>query len=415
MQPASRISGTRPVLSSRMVRPPSLIWTSLIDGWLSSPAAVTSTILGIVGLAFALYQFRFVPRERKRETLDAMQKSFKLSQKSRGVVLPALPHFLLDARADLAAKLKQNPCQRPDLVLEFSDWKEPTDTAAHEILCNEAKFRCALFAIGHVIDFRAEAGAEAEAAAAAEAASAGAQAVGRVTDTPTEQDAAAMATHTLWTGSKRLITELNDFAQLVELDLFPEDDVLGQFHRAIAPACKAVEPVIWSENVLGGRWGLRVLRLQLRAEHFNDVKPIHRASALQWEGKRGAGEDRVTLIRAPLYEDYYGEHAPSADLPRSLRLRLAVMARWVRITKRYGGSRLRLHLRDENKLLGRLRFACEPMNPDDPDGPQRLDPNDLNWRLGDVDVLIDKQREIQQAEIPGNAATSGIAARAHVA
>lgn len=252
-----------------------LVFASIFGGWLEDPQASATLAIALLGGGFALYRFRFVPRERKRETLEAMQKAYASSQKARASVLPVLPAYLAEGRKAVERAVSEAGVGRSDLKAELERWSDLTDTAAHEIIRSEVKFRSLLWAIGEIRSTLEQASGED---------------VTPGVPLPGEEAEALAA-------SKRLVNQLNDFAQMVELGLFQQGDALGQFHRSIAAACKAVEPVIWHANVFGGRWGLRVLRMQLRAEHYNDAKEIHRASNLMWRRADGS----AVIMRAALY------------------------------------------------------------------------------------------------------------------
>ena len=191
---------------------------SYLSRWWNDPVA-TSTVFTALGAGgFALYRFRFIPSERRRETLDAMQKAYGHSTASRGIVLPEFPPFLLNGRDTLHALVVSVEPMRPDLRDALKRWIEPTNTAAHEIVSDEAKFRSLLLAIFKVRRFQKDA----------------------LLNTRKRR---------LLDAATTLVTQLNDFAQLVELDLFSQSDVLGHLHRSLAPACKAVEPLIWARNL----------------------------------------------------------------------------------------------------------------------------------------------------------------------
>jgi hypothetical protein len=320
-----------------------LILSGFFQRWWNDPVATTAFSIAVVGGAFAWYRFRFVPRERRRETLDAMQRSYEHSRNARRAVLSELPPFLLTGRNALWEVVTHDP-KRPDLQAELELWTEPTDTAAHEILAAEAKFRSLLWAI---MELR------------------------RILSEGDEQERELLQEATV------LVNELNDFAQLVELNLFDQSDVLGQLHRSIAAASKAVEPVIWERN-LHGRWGLRILRLLIRAEHYNDARRIHQSSALIWNRAAAVAGPRHIVIRAALYRDVYGRQTEAsrlAQMSKLARFAITLSGQWAMLRHRYGGRRLRRHLQAENVLVGRLRYALATGR----------DPLDLGWKLADID------------------------------
>jgi hypothetical protein len=324
--------------------------TSFVRQWLNSPGAISTVLVAVLGGGFGLYRFRFVPRERRRETLEAMQTAYKRSQRGRGEVLPSLPAFLALGRDAVEGAARH---ARPDLVAEFKGWTSTSDTGAHQVIASEAKFRSLLWAVNEISRQR-------------------------------ERDGWRSSPHTARAGvqlkaADPLVNELNDFAQMVELDLFPQGDVLGQLHRSIAAACKALEPVIWEHNVASGRWGLRVLRLMLRAEHYNDAREIHRSSDLAW--RRGDGQ--VVLVRGALYRSDYGRHVPTERMdttPAADRAALRASAVRARLTRHYGGARLRKHTRSENDLVGRLRYARQ----------LKWDPLDVaSWDMATLEEQLD--------------------------
>jgi hypothetical protein len=304
---------------------------SFAEDWLNDPQAVTMLVIAVVGGGFALYRFRFVPRERRRETLNAMQDAYEESAKDRGAILRSLPPFFLLGKSAVEEAIEDATPLHSDLLGEIRSWEGLTATAAHEIRDSEAKFRSLLWVVYELAPLLED------------------------------LDSAVDTDKNLVKQIKRgrvLVNKMNNFAQMVELNLFPQDDVLGQLHRSIAPACKAVEPLIWSQNALGARWGLRVLRLLRRAEDFNDVRKIHRTSRLVW---RPSDEPEV-LIQAALYRSDFGRSVPTNRLRAMTgwdRMMLHVSTWFVRLVPRYGGSRLKRHVAAENELIGRLKFAYE--------------------------------------------------------
>jgi hypothetical protein len=339
-----------------------LLTSSIFEHWADDPQASASLAIAVFGGGAALYRFRSVPRERRRETLDAMQKSYSASASARSKVLPQLPAYLLNGKNALTLAVAQAGVIRSDLQAQLDRWSGLTNTAAHEIARDEAKFRALLWAIAEVKKDK-----------------------DRLASSP-DQNVVADA--------QRLVNQLNDFSQMVELGLFAQDDVLGQLHRSVGAACKAVEPLIWQANVYGGRWGLRVLRMQLRAEHYNDVKEIHRSSELAW---RRADGTRVVMSDA-LYRSDYGRRIPSkryAEMPRTKRWTILAGARYARARHHYGGYRLRKHAAAENDLIGRLKFATS--------APKRFDPLALDWKLKDLETSRESHWRSDVAKSPGPA------------
>ncbi|HEY6551403.1 MAG TPA: hypothetical protein VIY71_09430 [Solirubrobacterales bacterium] len=258
-----------------------------------------------------------------------MQDLYRESADDRAAVLPALQAFLLSGRDAIEEALRIVEPGRSDLRAELDAWESITSTAAHEIIESEVKFRAMLWAIGEI---------------------------DRLRELEDDPNASSYPDVVALTRARGLVNKLNNFGQMVELNLFSQDDVFGHLHRSIAAAGKAVEPLIWQENVVGGRWGLRVLRLLLRAESFNDVRPIHRGSDLVWS----RGPDDKVLVRASLYRSDYGRTVRTDRfhaMKFSERLSLRAAATWARLWPRYGGQRLRRHRIAENDLIGRLMFA----------------------------------------------------------
>ena len=124
-----------------MVPAHAMIVASFFGRWWHDPVATSTVFTALVAGGFALYRFRFVPSERRRETLDAMQKSYALSGPNRGLVLTGFPPFLVDSRDVLYASVATSRPTRSDLLDELEVWRDPTNTAAHEIVASEAKFR----------------------------------------------------------------------------------------------------------------------------------------------------------------------------------------------------------------------------------------------------------------------------------
>ena len=306
-------------------------FASFAQDWLNDPQATSTVAVALVAGGFTLYRFRFVPRERRRETLNAMQNLYKESAPDRGVVLPSLEAFLLAGRNAVEDSLAIADSGRSDLRTQLDAWDSVTDTAAHEIVESEVKFRAMLWAVAEIGRRRS---------------------LEKDPNAPNYPDVAALMR------ARALVNKLNNFGQMVELNIFSQDDVFGHLHRSIAAAGKAVEPLIWQENVVGGRWGLRVLRLLLMAESFNDVRPIHRKSDLVWN----RGPNEPVLIRAGLFRSDYGRTVPTNRLHQMnlpTRLSIHIAATWTRLRPRYGGERLRKHRASENDLIGRLSFAIK--------------------------------------------------------
>ena len=174
---------------------------------------------------------------------------------------------------------------------------------------------------------------------------------------------------------RRLVNSLNDFATDYENGCYPARTIFGLLHRSIAPIVKALEPVIWAGSI-NGRWGMRVLRLGMAAEHYNDVVKIHRSNSLRWVNTHGSW-----IIRPARTTDIFGKEHLRNDLPITPRIlpifRLQICTLyWSLIGKAslrpsdwlwsYGGSRLRKHRKHEDELAAYLRFALTGINVTDP-------------------------------------------------
>ena len=299
------------------------------------------TAAAFVGGAYAVRRFQAVPLSRQRETLEAMQKQYASTGEERAIVLPQFPPLVRMGRDACLGAAEATGSHCPSSTLRALQlWPEPTITAAHEVLESEAKFRSMLWAVLRVRD--------------ASGGDAAPQGMGPE----------------VFKSIDALVRKLNDFTQLMELGLFAESDVLGLLHRSIAPACKAVEPVIWSRNASGGRWGLRLLRLRLRAEHFNDVRAIHASSPLMWRGQ----ETRPVCVHEALYRPVFDRFVPTDRLAHMTvedRARLRWEKTVTQLRPRFGGDRLRRHVASENRLAGSLRYAVS----------HALDPLDFSWSM----------------------------------
>ncbi len=321
---------------------------ALLDFSWPNPSLIVAAVSILVALAAMRSPGRFVSRGHRRDTLKEMQKAYAKSAESRAVVLPAMPAFLVVARDELQAAVEADPSRRPRLAAELRGWPDVSGTGAHEIVANEAKFRSLVGAV---------------------------KAVRMFTEKPSDER------QKLIKAAHKLVGQLNDFGQMIDLSLYSQSDALGQLHRSIAPTCKALEPLIWAESTRG-RWGFRLLRLRLRAEHFNDMRVIHSTSALRWQR---ADEPRTVVFQDPLYTDDYGTHRPTARLEamsRSERTALIVERIGTRFVPRFGGSRLRRHTRAESTLAGYLRYALE----------QDLNPLDLTWDMTTIVAGLNAKR-----------------------
>ena len=334
---------------------------SFAHEWAHDPQAVTTLAVAVVGGGFALHRFRSVPRERRRETLNAMQEDYGGSAHERGEILHSFPPFLLWGKEAVAQAVDDAVLAHSDLQDELLSWEGLTLTAAHELRDSEAKFRSLLWVVHELAPI--------------------------LEDLDSATDRSLVEEIEL---GRELVNKLNNFAQMVELNLFPQDDVFGQLHRSIAPACTAVEPLIWSQNALGARWGLRVPRLLCRAERFNEVRRVHRTNRLAWRKQDGT----AVLIQAALYQSDFGRSVPTSKLQSMSiweRLKLEASSWFVRVSPRYGGSRLKRHIAAENELIGRLKFAYEA----------GWDPLDLDgWNKEKLDTHLARRWEAKLEPAP---------------
>jgi hypothetical protein len=320
---------------------------TILGQWLNNPQAVTSAIIAFFGGSYFAHRFRAVPRGRERETLEAMQQQWKTTGQARGAMLRTFPPLVRLGREAVLAAADESPACPADLRRRLERWPEPTGTAAHEVLVDEAKFRSLLWAVMQVKQAWAQ--------------------------TDPELEVMLGLSRRSVEEMRDVVNKLNDFAQLVELDLFEQSDVLGLLHRSIGPICKAAEPVIWADSADGKRWGLRIHRLRLRAEHFNDVVPIHRATSLRWSNDRMAS---LTYHEA-LFERAFDRLVPTprlAAMSSGERSRLRTETFLARFRHRYGGARLRRHTASENRLAGQLQYAME----------HDRNPLTFDWTLADL-------------------------------
>jgi hypothetical protein len=305
---------------------------SWISRWWNDPVAATIAIIAAAAALAAWWQLRALARTRRRELLENMQLRYAETGADRAAAFRQIPPLVLFGRQALKHELLSvpPPGRRDDLATQLEDWQELTLSAAHEIAASEAKFRALLWAVEIVRGIRL--------------------------------GAAEIVSEPGIAAARRLVNTLNDFTQLIEEDVFDQRSVLAQLHRSIAPAVKAVEPVIWNASA-DGRWGMRLLRLLRRAEHFNDVERVQSSQALVWE----AAASTPSLL---LIHDSRMVSRPNRRLER-------VRERWeVRWRKRYGGRRLREHVASEGRLAGLLAHAI---------ATQRGS-LDLSWTMNELEI-----------------------------
>jgi hypothetical protein len=292
--------------------------------------------------------------EAVHETLNGRLRTLERARNRRSGEQAAVAAAELDRLSRLLRE--SDVCMNPHVGIAY--------TAAHEILESEFKLRSLLWAIETI-----ETGAKDEGG-------------------PLQSVMAA---------AEKVVNQMNNFALDYENGGYPPRTMFGQLHRSIAPTAKALEPIIWARSTKG-RWGRRILRLGIAAQHFNDVTSIHRSSELQWVANSG-GEVRQLVVHPALTVDLFGQEILNAELPdpyrehsfRKLRARavywnalskLTLAPRWTLTS--YGGARLYRHLRAEDQLAGCLRFLLARRR-----GDQRIS-TDLTWDLQSI------RREMQE-------------------
>lgn len=76
--------------------------------------------------------------------------------------------------------------------------------------------------------------------------------------------------------AERAVNALNRIAYLLDHDLVPRDIVFRMTHTMIIRLVFCLGPFIaWREEVLGSRWGRRVLDLGRRARRYHEINPRH--------------------------------------------------------------------------------------------------------------------------------------------
>ncbi len=343
--------------------------------WYHDPVASSALAIAIVAGAFAFFQLRSIPRERRRLILDEMTKAYAATAQKRGMLLRECPMLIRIAYDKLAEniderlaleeaklKLSQNheASARADLQLrhlyalqhECRIWNGDKVGIAYmsaaEILQSEFKLRAILWCVEIMGDEirRKEFGVSGE----------------------------------LYTSMEQLVGQLNSFAMDYENGSFPARTLFGQLHRSIAPTAAALGPLIWARSI-NGRWGRRVIRLGLAAEHYNDVTRIHSSSDLIWIGTNLDGAAAKVVVHPAITVDLFGEQILRTDIPGtnqfSRTLRLKVRGIYWKIIGdlnltpgawiwSYGGHRLVLHGRSENQLAACLRYALDSKKTESP-------------------------------------------------
>jgi hypothetical protein len=333
---------------------------ALFQRWFNDPVASSTLAIAIVAGFFAVYQLRSIPGERRRRILDAMVTQYAESAPNRGQFLRACPILLKIAYEELTGRLEEEIARaeqlvrggnaedaaaadlrlrrlyklRKDAVLWGGQQIGISFTNAAEILASEFKTRALMWCIETLQD--------------------------------EDKRRACGVSDELYGIAIELVNQLNNFALDYENGAYPPRIFLGQLHRSIAPITKALEPIIW-ERSLNGRWGRRVLRLGLSAQHFNDVVKIHRSNDLIW-----VGSARRVVIHPAKTIDIFGKELLKNNVPTAprllpmVRLRVTSAYWWIIGTASprpsiwiwsFGGLRLRRHKKCEDQLSAGIRFA----------------------------------------------------------
>jgi hypothetical protein len=343
--------------------------------WIHDPGASVTLFISAVGALFALWQLRWRPAEKRRELLHQMVDQFSKSEVFRAKVLETFPPLLLFAYDTLdqaieaeIQKLQFAPANNTNLGLETrlnrlkaesKAWRGSSQrtlafTSAKEILASEYKFRAFMWClevIRHPPDWPA---------------------VGLT------EDRIAVA--------RDAVAKLNNFALDYENGVYSPRSLFGQYHLPIARIGAAIEPLVWegggnkpiqsdkdNETELvraSQRWGRRIVRLGIAAEHFNDVTSIHRISNITWY----SGEFNMTVTVHPRVtlpvSDKEILDVSSPVVPHVLpmvRIRM-VSSYWrlvghlrprPRLLWAYGGRRLRQHKQAEKRLVPLLNYAID--------------------------------------------------------
>lgn len=292
-------------------------------------------------------------------------------REARDAAVPNFPPLLSLGQIEMERMIAESASDRDhtrQLASELSTWRKNdiAFTAAHEILSSEVKFRAILWSISTIREWR--------------------------------------RTGELLLGSRRLPVsvlrdaetlahDVNAFLFHYETGNYPARQTLVLLHRSLAVVSKVTEPVVW-ERSLNARWGRRVLRIGLAAQHFNDVTPIHSSSDLTWS----PGNAQIRMIHPRVRRSVLGMSFVVPDSPLTPRLlpgpRLRLRGYYWYVVGllspapklsfvSYGGSRLRQHRRRENELAGLLKLAIDSAR----------DALDVSWSF---DELKKEQRDQAQ-------------------
>jgi hypothetical protein len=353
-----------------------------IRHWLTDPQASATLVIALVAGVWAITQFRPVARERRRETYNAMTTHYSDLRAARDRVVPRFPPLLaiaqdciLESAAEALGLAEAEDANRDHLIRLIADMHGWTRfglsfTAAGEVVASEAKFRSVLWAVESIKQWRIDSVFSVR---------------GREYSAEVLEDAEGLA------------HDLNAFLFHYETGSYPARQTLGLLHRSLAIVSKALEPVVW-ERSLQARWGRRVVRIGVAAQHFNDVTTLHCISDLTW-----GSSDGNYLIHPRLKHLVVGAAVLASDSPVRPRilpaLRLGCRAGYWYLMGivspkprlwflSYGGWRLRCHRRNENQLAGLLNVALsDGFFSDD----ERRPSLDFSWNLAE---LKREQREV---------------------
>ena len=332
--------------------------------WWQDPVASATIFIAVAAGIFSIYQLRALPRERRRRILDAMVEQYAETKPLRDIVLPDCPIFMHIAYTEIIAAIDLAEAEAQQDLLSAANRESEAGyelslqhlhrlrkeaalwtrldigisyTDAHEVLASEFKIRALLWCaeiIGNP-EIRRDRG----------------------------------LTDEVFESATKLVNSLNNFALDYENGSYPPRTMLGQLHRSIASTVKAVEPIIWAQSI-SGRWGRRVLRLGLCAQHFNDVVRIHRSSDLVW--KSGGSSKSGIVIHPAKSMEIFGKEVLRNDLPFEPRVLPVIRLQmrtfyWAIIGKlalrpsfwlwSFGGMRLRRHKKAEDRLSACMRYA----------------------------------------------------------
>ncbi len=388
---------------------------NIFERWWQDPQASSTIVIAVVAGAFAIYQLRAVPADRRRRILDAMIARFEESAGERARVLKGTPPLLalayealraeLDASWVIAApgsqmlsneELRGTPSAQTLVRLrrELADWSTPdlgvSYFSAAEVFECETKFRALLWAV----------------------------------ETIRSNDPSSPVQASNVSSVNALVSKLNTFLSDYESGVFSARQMLGLWHVSLARLSTACLPFIWERslprklmgvdgNPGGGRWGRSVLRAGIAAEHYNDVVRIHRVSPIVWDPKENRQGLAPTIVHPRLTREMLGAEELVVGVPGVPKL-LPYLRLWVRdrywrlvgaLTLRprwswvtFGGRRLANHISREGELATVLRYAVHC-------GETRAIDRfslDLTWTLEGLKREVVAVRTSQPASRPTN-------------